>query len=500
MKKKIYIIGTAALMLVTTSCNDFLDQVPDDRTVINSKDAVKELLVSAYPNMNYLAFCEAMSDNAEDKGPTSYASDIQKNRNAYQWKEQTSNSQDSYTGFWSASYEAIAAANDALNSIEKLKNKSELKPYKGEALLSRAYNHFMLVNVFAENFNIQSKNSNLLGIPYVEEVERTVFVDYKRETLEKTYELIQRDLEAGINMINDNAYGATKAYHFNRNAANSFATRFYLYTADWNKVIEHADKVLIGDFKDRLRDWNGSYATMPYKNLKIAYTKSSEPANLLLAGTITTHGRYFATYTYGFGVEKEEYFSLASFVNNKRWAYKIYGNDVVYNIPKFEEYFKLNSINSTTGHPYIMTPLFVLEETLLNRAEAYAMLNNFDAALADINAFLSKRLKNYNADTDVATIENVKAYYTDFSPELTPFYALSDDQRAFVNCITDLRRREFLFEGLRWFDIKRFHIEVERTPFSSNEVIDVLTKDDLRRAVQIPQDARSYGVKPNPRN
>ena len=47
--------------LLSTACNDFLDEVPDNRTVIDTPEAVSELLVSAYPDANCVFFTESMS-------------------------------------------------------------------------------------------------------------------------------------------------------------------------------------------------------------------------------------------------------------------------------------------------------------------------------------------------------------------------------------------------------------------------------------------------------
>ena len=49
--KKIIIL----LLIITgfTSCSDFLDTVPDNRTQIDNLDKVKALLVSAYPTRYY---------------------------------------------------------------------------------------------------------------------------------------------------------------------------------------------------------------------------------------------------------------------------------------------------------------------------------------------------------------------------------------------------------------------------------------------------------------
>ena len=49
------------------SCNDVLDETPDNRTQIDTLDKVSELLVAAYPAAIYASFLEPMSDNARDR-------------------------------------------------------------------------------------------------------------------------------------------------------------------------------------------------------------------------------------------------------------------------------------------------------------------------------------------------------------------------------------------------------------------------------------------------
>ena len=53
-------------------------------------------------------------------------------------------------------------------------------------------------------------------------------------------------------------------------------------------------------------------------------------------------------------------------------------------------------------------------------------------------------------------------------------------------------------EGLRWFDVRRFNIEVTHMSYDE-KIKDVLKKGDPRRIVQIPSQARSLGLTPNPR-
>ena len=68
-----YIALSVLAVGALSSCNDYLDTLPDDRAEIETADQVKDLLVSAYPNYNNNTIMEMMSDNVTDNGKT-YAS------------------------------------------------------------------------------------------------------------------------------------------------------------------------------------------------------------------------------------------------------------------------------------------------------------------------------------------------------------------------------------------------------------------------------------------
>lgn len=68
MKKVYYTICMLAALCVTTSCDDFLDKMPDKRAEINSSQKISELLVSAYPNVDPMMIYEHRTDNVMDNG------------------------------------------------------------------------------------------------------------------------------------------------------------------------------------------------------------------------------------------------------------------------------------------------------------------------------------------------------------------------------------------------------------------------------------------------
>jgi hypothetical protein len=73
-----------------------------------------------------------------------------------------------------------------------------------------------------------------------------------------------------------------------------------------------------------------------------------------------------------------------------------------------------------------------------------------------------------------------------------------DDQEAASLYVLDERQREFIHEGMRWFDIRRLDIPVTHV-LDDGSVIE-LAAEDLRKQIQIPKTAVDVsGLEPNPR-
>lgn len=478
-------------MILSSGCKKYLEHQPDDRTELNSPVKVAELLANAYPHGNYITMAESMSDNAGDKGTT--GRDLP-NSSAWNYIDQIdANSEDTPPFYWNSCYKAISAANYALEAIEKAGNTAEYSASKGEALVARAYVHFMLVTFFAKAYDPATAASDP-GIPYVTLPQKIVEGDYNRGTVASVYENIQKDLEEGLPLINNNSYRIPK-YHFTTQAAHAFATRFYLFKRDYQKVIDHANAVFPGaTIADNLRQWNTVYSNLGYYELQALYTNSTEPANLLLQEANSYWGRRYAGYNYGLssGV-RAAVFNAGNNPTRKALAMstQIYGGtETVYNIPKFREHFVKQTISANFGDGYNMVPLLTSEEVLFNRAEANAMLNTADSrakTITDLDFYLSKRIVDYSATADKFT----EAKATAFFPTLTVRDAL-------VGTILNFKRQEYMHEGLRWLDIVRLKIPINHVSANGQTTI-TLGADDPRRLVQIPQDAVAAGLAANPR-
>lgn len=509
MKNYTYRLCALLSLVLVSACDSYLDVVPDNRTVLNSPDAIQELLVSAYPSCHYYHVCEVMSDNASERPVSGSHSRGILNEEMYFWKDGTQTSQDNPTYLWSGYYEAIAAANHALDAIDKLNYPANLNPHKAEALLCRAYNHLLLVNLFAEHYDPASA-STALGIPYNTTPEKVAVQTYKRNTVKEVYDFLEKDITTALSLVDDKYYTIPK-YHFNRAAANALASRFYLYTGNWDKVVEHSSNALGSNIKNKIRNLKGPrFNGAASADYMINYMKFDEPAVLMLIGAPSWWGRDSRSSSLRFGMTitqnklfTDQNVSGFSSVYYRRWLSSAIGSYYMY---KYNEYFEYSYPGATTGKGYNMGAAFTIEEMLLNRAEAYVMKNDFANALADINMLLSERV-NTGAVTNDFTPYNIdlakiKAFYDgklDLHPDLAPFYAkdITADQMSMLKCIVDWRRKEFMQEGLRWFDIKRFHIPVTHTFLNSPSI--TLAANDLRRALQIPMEAQAYGLEPNPR-
>jgi hypothetical protein len=482
----------ALSLLGLVGCEEFLATEPDStRATLRTPEQVSQLLVTAYPQGSYVVFSEAMSDNAGDKG---VGTDDRVNRGSYLFDvvDAPVDKEDSPDMYWAQAYHAIAVANQALAVIAADANPAAFQAQKGEALVARAYAHFMLVSFYSKFYDPATATSDP-GIPYVTEPENVVTKKYERKTVAYVYEMIEKDLLAGLPLIKDVSYTVPK-YHFNTAAANAFACRFYLVKKDYAKVLQYANNVFpSGDIGSNLRPWNTEYLPLSYQQLYKRYSKATENANLLLVETNSLAGRFTPSYRYGLTnpIWNEISACIGLANSGAAWAYPIFtageGNLL---IPKLDEYFVKESVNAEIGTVYVMVPLFTAEEVLFNRAEANLLMGNQAAALADLNLFASKRIRSYSAASHTITLPKIRTYYGLSNTS-------SNNNLGVLYSIIDLRRLEFTQEGMRWFDMLRYGIDVVHTTAEGRTIS--VPYGDPRRQLQLPQSVTLSGLELNKR-
>lgn len=520
MKKNILKLTLATSLFALASCSDFLDTIPDNRIEVDSPDKIAPLLVSAYPDRLPMLMGEMYSDNVMDNGGQFDSSLLQEQ--LYLWKDPTDNDDDGPYGLWEACYKAIASANQALEGIEAMGNPSSLNAKKGEALICRAYAHFLMANIFCMPYNPQTADRNL-GIPYSIVTEEEVLVPHERGTLAQTYQRIEEDIKNGLPLIDDASYKVSK-YHFNKKAANAFAARFYLYYQKWDKVIEYADAAIGPNPATTLRHWEEDFGSLSLvSDVTSQYISEKKTANLLIStafsesGYVTGAFDIYKRYNHGQEVYKHETMEVSG-------PWDIQGGMVMASIivsvqqknpfPKITTYFEYTDKSNGIGFAHTVVVPFTTDETILCRAEAYLLgsQQNYAKALEDINNWIIYHSAGDNGKR--LTLDDVNGFYDQlpYAPvtvnsvadrsikkKLNPEgFTVMPEQENLIQLILHLRRLEGLQEGMRWYDLKRYGIEFSHNRAGSTP--DVLKKDDPRRAVQLPQDVINAGMQPNPRN
>ena len=520
--KKYIGFSIIALGLTLTSCDDWLDKLPDNRMELQTPSDVSSLLVSAYPSAHPAYLLEMYSDNTDDCVNPSWSEASRFQAQAYNWEDITETGEDeSPQELWNRHYLAIASANAAIDLIEGKGSPAEYSEQLGEALLCRAYAMFQLSTVFCKAYNPATASTDL-GLPYPTHPEKVVGTVYTRGTMEDLYGQIDKDLQRGLPLVSSN-YSKPK-FHFNTDAAKAFAARFYLYKGDFAKAISYATEVLGADPTAKARDWDAYSALNMNQQIRPeAWVSADEKCNFLLQTVYSEWGAISGPYLYGDKYAHsyritydEDIASKGPFgAANSTFKQRVWSNTSLAKLfhRKVPYEFEYTDLQAGIGFAHAEYAVFTTEQLLLERAEAYALSGELQKAVDDYNTIM----KIYQKYPKTFTLKQIVDFYNGvnyYTPKkatvkkhfVKPVYTIDaegSDQEALLQAILHLRRIMEIGEGYRMQDVKRYGIVIYRrqtnTSFTISAVTDSLTVDDPRRAIQLPQDVITSGLEPNDR-
>ena len=529
MKNK-HILAAVAALASLVSCDKFLDTMPDNRTEIDSAEKVAALLGTAYPDHNYNMVTELVSDNMDNNRKTVSAEADRVYQEIWAWKDHSEVGNDSEESVWESYWMSIAAANQALVAIEKLGGPSasaSLAASYGEALLARAYCHFILVNIFCLQYNEETSSTDQ-GLPYMDKPEQGLNPEYGRSNVAEVYKRIDEDIQEGLKYVGD-SYDVPK-YHFNKQAAYAFAARFYLYYGQYEKAVQYANDCLGPNPSDLLRDYADLQASYPkWEDANRAYNSTDQKANFLITTGYSSIGRFFGPYGgknkhYAFTTliaETESFYAPVPWNNKKQtsssfvWRPRNYDVSTLHYSIFWKISYEFEYTDPVAGIGFLHTvyPNLTADQTLLDRAEALILLKRYDEALVDLNLWANNMyVAEINLTTDmIDSFYNGMEYYEWDKPTQKkkleprkPIVIQDKLQENMIHFLLNCRRTETMGLGMRWFDIKRYGITVYRREVNSlgqiEAISDTLGPDDLRRAIQIPQKSRDAGFESNKRN
>lgn len=531
MCNKLYVISVLTLTMMVSACDDYLDTLPDNRMELSSPSDVSDLLVSAYPEAHPAYLLEMYSDNSDECVNTGWNEADRFQRQAFLWNDITeiSNSETPQS-LWNAHYRAVSATNSAIQYIESLPEEEQAaySSQLGEALMCRAYSMFVLSTVFCNAYAPSTAGSDL-GLPYPKETEKVVGQKYERGTLADLYANIEADILRGLPLV-VNTYAKPK-FHFTVDAANAFAARFYLYYCQPEKTVEYATKVLGSNPAAKLRDWEAYNSLNANGQIQPeAFINAGERSNLLLQvidsqwGAVHGPFRLGERYAHGNRIATDETMrSRGPWGASADFNYTVWYNDALskYIFRKVPYEFEYTDLQAGIGYAHSELAVFTTDILLLERAEAYILLNNLEAAVEDINTELGA----FHSDPTSLSVGNITTFYNGISyyrpignnaedknygtPKkyLRPVFTTIDEdgsqQESVLQCLLHLKRILTLHEGYRMQDIKRYGITIYRRTMNSayniTKVSDTMAPGDPRLAIQLPQDVMTAGLNGNPR-
>jgi len=427
--KKILIFSAVVFSVIISSCTKQLDLDPKDALTndqaLSTIDGVNSAVVGMYASLRDVSYYgRSIFIYGDLSADDIYLSVSNSNRYLTTYQRSYSSTDADARTMWTAMYSSIARANNIINSVDNVSATQAEKDFaKGQALFIRALGYFDLVRVFAKPYN--QGNGSQLGVPVV------LVSDIKsypaRNTVTEVYNQVISDLKSAKTLLS--ATTANDKFTISKYAASALLSRVYLYKGDNINAV--AEAKVVTD--------NSDFAVTPAASLADFYTTAGGKEEIFTVKFNTTEslgsdnlGQLYLKPGYGDIRVSPDLIAVFDKVNDARYTSFI---APFKGSPGEFENNKYTGQDNTLG---LYSPKVLrLSEILLNKAEAENKLGGQDTqALADLNAVRTKR--GLGALTGVSGTNLLTAILLE-------------------------RRKEFMFEGQRFFDLMRNGITMERS-------------------------------------
>tara|TARA_R110002073_G_scaffold57778_4_gene146630 strand:- start:24394 stop:25896 length:1503 start_codon:yes stop_codon:yes gene_type:complete len=452
-----YTLLFLVLVFSSTSCEDELDVIPEtavaSSSVFETQEGAILALNGAYTFLklkgiygtDFAIIGDAASDNGKipsdresaggnsDRMPHAYLLNLNANTTTLLWQD---------------AYILINNVNAILENIENVSDITESVKSRiiAESKVLRAYAHFCLTQVFAQDYNFTVDQSHL-GVPII--TETGIENKPARNTVGEVFDFIFSEMNSAISIL-ENASDLSRSgssYHFlDYYAALSLRARMHFYTANYPAALTDANTVInqggynlidnyttgfypssgLGDL-EFINEWTGTEIVQSESIFQLYINEAGE--------TTTTNRSIIDIYT----------------SNNGNAAHAI--SDDLYDLYEPND-LRLNwyKIENTDQHVFKYpgdfgaapddTPYSVirLTELILMKAEIEARNSQDETARTLVNLITARSNASAITSSGPALIEDI---------------------------ITE-RRKELAFEGNRLFDLKRLQRGFTRNDCSAD--------------------------------
>lgn len=483
MKKITLLLSVFALTLA--SCELDLtpyDAIADDEALQTPQDFanMRVGLYSPLKGMNSGAYYSAMdiqcdNFNAVDGYSNTYG-------DMYRWQFTASSS--TIEAIYGNYYGLIARANFILDGAEKIDFDNdpnfdeaaiaEVENILGECYFIRAYCHFGLAQYFCNDYEAATADEPNSGVSVVAKYQPSSDnSSYPgRSTLNETFDQIEADLAIASELIKTK--GKVGDAYINADIVTALRARVALARDDYETAAALATSLIN----------SGTYKLAESKaDLDNLWTNDNSNETIWMLPipsadeVASATGQYYLPRKDGGTVDYMPTKSLVDLFNKLQDTrvnvyFKTYtlsvtsgGSGKVYLMNKYPDHSNVwQRLGENESYRWITQPkVFRIAEMYLIAAEAYAQLNQIEAGSYYLMTLESKRIKGKKADTVFPT-----------KTELMDELKLE-------------RRREMCLEGTRLFDLKRWHLGVNRGETQQDNLCN-LPGSDVTTALKRPYD------------
>lgn len=436
------------ILMTLVSCKKYLDEKPrQDLAIPTTLSDLQAVMNNPQLNSSSPGYLELVADNFYLTTATWNGAEVEERTN-YVW-DKNAITADAYT--WNEAYAVIYNANFVLDYLPNISfDKSEQALYNnvnGTAHFWRAFMFHQLSQLFSKPYS-ESADTDA-GI--ILRLTSAIGVASKRSTVKEAYDQIIADLKIAASSLPVNSPSTMRP---NKAAAYGELARVYLSMRDYTNAGLYADTCL--KLYNTLLDYN-TISILP------GFEKNPEILLFSYEGRLTT------------------VMNSPSNCNIDTTLYKLYGNGDLRKTVFFTTTGNNSRWKGSYANNFNIYSIFdgiATDEIYLIRAECYAKEGKKDEAMADLNTLLRKRWNNT---------------FTDLSA--------TDDADA-LNKVRIERRKELLFRGLRWSDLRRYNLENANISLvrNVNNTTYTLPPGDLRWVLLIPTiEITRSGIAQNPR-
>jgi len=459
--RKIYLfILSALLMGGITSCD--LDVKPNTAVtegLLTDSTAALGFLNAAYRNMHAFGYYgqqmmvmgDVLADNAEIANNTGRYVDANANQ-IY-----------AHYTFWFNAYTVINYANYAIAKTDELLNAGKIsqttaKQIKGQALFLRALCHFDVARAYGYEPGKEVNGWNLSAVIRTAPIKGASDAQPKpRATNTEVYAQVEQDLLEAINLL-DGFNPADVRRRANKAAAQALLARLYLYKGDWANAETYAQNALssttatISPAANVVSDW--AAANVPHRESIFELDINPGTDWSTVDGVNNSLSSLTNNYTSGNNFSVQASADLLTLLQAEAGdvRYGFWDQDTQTGFWRLRKWR-----GGKGGDPNCRNiPVIRYSEVLLIQAEAEARQGKDSEAQVTINTLRSRRGLGNTSDT---------------GPTL-------------INLIMNERRKELMFEGHRFFDLKRLGQDIRKDngpdlPYNDFRVLAPLSNQDI---------------------